>query len=94
MCSEISALFQCMAKDQGLTNVLLRKVVKSYGTGKLIEGVYEKGQRCLVVEDVMVSGQGIYEACEVRQLLECDLENTPMWLADNSQNNTDYTKEL
>jgi len=56
---------QCIAKDQQLTNVLLRKTVKAYGTGKLIEGVYKKGQRCLVVEDVMVSGQGIYEACQV-----------------------------
>lgn len=44
--------------------MLLRKTVKQYGTGKLIEGAYNVGQRCLIVEDVMVSGQGIYEACE------------------------------
>lgn len=48
-----------------MNNVLLRKVVKAHGTGKLIEGVYKEGQKCLVVEDVMVSGQGIYEACQV-----------------------------
>lgn len=57
-------LATCIANTHQLTNILLRKAVKSYGTGKLIEGVYKKGQRCLVVEDVMVSGQGIYEACE------------------------------
>ena len=59
---------QCIAKDHHLNNVLLRKVVKAYGTGKLIEGVYKEGQKCLVVEDVMVSGQGIYEACQVGEL--------------------------
>ncbi|KAF6036080.1 UMPS [Bugula neritina] len=57
-------LATCIANDHGLNNVLLRKVVKQYGTGKLIEGVYKEGQKCLVVEDVMVSGQGIYESCE------------------------------
>lgn len=60
--------------------MLLRKTVKQYGTGKLIEGVYSASQRCLVVEDVMVSGQGIYEACEVTVYIRLSVCNPSVCL--------------
>lgn len=41
--------------------VLKRKEKKEHGTGRLIEGVFQKGQKCLVVEDVITSGQSIFE---------------------------------
>lgn len=41
--------------------VLKRKEKKEYGTGKLIEGIYQKGQKCLVIEDVITSGQSLFE---------------------------------
>lgn len=41
--------------------ILRRKEKKEYGTGKILEGIYQKGQRCLVVEDVITSGQSIFE---------------------------------
>jgi uridine monophosphate synthetase len=41
--------------------VLKRKEKKEYGTGKLIEGIYQKGQKCLVIEDVITSGQSVFE---------------------------------
>lgn len=41
--------------------IIKRKEAKNYGTKKLIEGIYEKGQNCLLVEDVITSGKSLLE---------------------------------
>lgn len=47
--------------------VMRRKEKKEYGTGKLIEGKYQKGERCLIIEDVITSGKSILETVEPLQ---------------------------
>ena len=39
--------------------IIWRPEVKSHGTGKKIEGRYEKGDRCIVVEDIVSSGGSV-----------------------------------
>ncbi|KAF8382966.1 umps-1, partial [Pristionchus pacificus] len=39
--------------------LIIRKEAKSYGTKKLIEGSYSEGQRVIVVEDVVTTGQSL-----------------------------------
>ncbi|XP_042894623.1 uridine 5'-monophosphate synthase [Parasteatoda tepidariorum] len=45
--------------------IMKRKEAKSYGTMKLLEGIYKQGDRCLIIEDVVVSGSSIIETARV-----------------------------
>jgi orotate phosphoribosyltransferase len=46
----------------GLPFVIVRNQKKDYGTGKLVEGRIEKGDRVLLVEDVTTTGGQAIEA--------------------------------
>ena len=42
----------------GMPFVVVRKATKGYGTNKLIEGVWQKGEKVFVVEDVVTTAKG------------------------------------
>ncbi len=50
-----------MSLESEIPLIIKRKEAKAYGTKKLIEGIYAKGQNCLIVEDVITSGTSLLE---------------------------------
>jgi orotate phosphoribosyltransferase len=49
----------CISLEQNLPLVISRKEIKDYGTKKQVEGVFQKGQNCLIVEDVVTTGGSV-----------------------------------
>lgn len=47
--------------DSNIPMLIRRKEVKSYGTKKLIEGKFESGDKCVIIEDVIVIGTSVSE---------------------------------
>ena len=50
--------------------VMRRKEAKSYGTKRLIEGVFTAKSKCLVIEDVVTSGSSVLETVEALASVE------------------------
>jgi len=50
--------------DHPLRAFTVRKEAKSHGTGKLLEGPFEKGDRVAVIEDVITTGTSALRAIE------------------------------
>lgn len=60
------ALATATALETGKPFVIVRNAKKAdYGTGKLIEGKLEKGERILMIEDIATSGGQAIEAAKV-----------------------------
>lgn len=50
-----------MSLESYIPLIIKRKEAKQYGTKKMLEGIFTKGQNCLLVEDVITSGTSLLE---------------------------------
>ena len=64
-----------MSLESYIPLIIKRKEAKQYGTKKLIEGIFRKGQNCLLVEDVITSGASLLETIP-------EIENEGISVAD------------
>jgi uridine monophosphate synthetase len=63
-----------MSMQSGVPMVMRRKEAKSYGTKRLIEGVWADKDQCLIVEDLCTSGLSVMET--VRPIVESGMTCT------------------
>ena len=50
--------------DKNIPMIFLRKERKDYGTKKLIEGHYKKGDSVILIEDVVTTGASLFLAAD------------------------------
>lgn len=53
-----------VAVHTNIPMIMKRKAAKNYGTKELIEGVWEKGDTCILIDDVIMFGDSILETVE------------------------------
>jgi orotate phosphoribosyltransferase len=62
-----------VAQDLGLPFVYIRSEAKAHGMGNQIEGFYEKGQKVVVIEDLISTGKSSIQAIKAMREAELDI---------------------
>jgi orotate phosphoribosyltransferase len=63
-----------VAHEMGLPFVYIRSEAKKHGLTNMIEGVVEKGQSVVIIEDLISTGGSSLKACEALRAVGCDVK--------------------
>ena len=69
-----SALGALVAQELGLPFIYIRSSAKGHGMGNLIEGHFEKGQKVVVIEDLISTGGSSIKAVQALKDAEMDVK--------------------
>ena len=58
ICSYISTKYE-------IPMIMVRDEIKSYGTNKQIEGLYDKNDKCIIIEDVITTGGSVNKIIDI-----------------------------
>ena len=78
-----------IALETGLPLIYPRKVAKSYGTGKQIEGKWTIGQTAVIIEDLITSGDSILQGIAMLKTVGLQI-NDAVVLIDRQQGGSEH----
>ncbi|KAK2714083.1 uncharacterized protein LOC136040205 [Artemia franciscana] len=81
-------LASVLSVQHNVPMLLKRKEAKDYGTKKMVEGIFQPGNKCLVVEDVITSGNSVLETVKLLRDLGLEVEDVILVL-DREQGGID-----
>ena len=80
-----------MSLKYNIPMIMKRKERKEYGTGKMIEGSFKEGTKCLLIDDVITSGSSLKENMEELEKEGIRVENILVFI--DRRDNPDIMKE-
>ncbi len=83
-----------IAQELGLPFVYIRSEAKSHGMGNQIEGYYEKGQKVVVIEDLISTGKSSIQAIKAMQEAELDIQGLVAIFTYGFQESVDNFKAI
>ena len=78
--------------SQDIPSIIKRKEKKAYGTKKMLEGKFEEGEKCLIIEDVVSSGMSVLETVEELKKEKLKITDVVVFL-DREQGGQENLKE-
>jgi uridine monophosphate synthetase len=57
-----------------------RKEVKSYGTGRLIEGHFQVGEKIVVIDDILITGNSVMQGAEKLKSAGLEVEDIVVFI--------------
>ena len=82
----------CISIQQDKPMLIVRKEAKAYGTKKQVEGRYQAGQTCLVIEDVVTSGSSVITVIEELQKFDIKVPYVAAFLDRGQDGRSALTK--
>jgi len=80
-------LSTAMSLDSNQSMLLLRKEVKNHGTKQSIEGIYQRGDLVLIIDDVISSGESIAETARMLRSQGLIVQDAVVFLDRNEGGN-------
>ncbi len=82
----------CLSLKHNIPMIMRRKEKKDYGTKQQVEGAFQKGQSCLIIEDLITTGSSIIETAHELKAAGLRITDTA-FLIDREQGGKDNLQQ-
>ena len=83
----------CLSTEFNIPQIIVRKEAKTYGTKKLIEGVFQEDDELILIEDIVTTGSSIIELIDKLKEYNLNIKQIIV-IIDRSNNQMENVKKL